>query len=129
MGPIMNFDKIHSKGATKFINPYWQIMENSSRNFLKLSICGSSHRPLYWETHQCDFLTEAINDMLHLDEFSRKTVSEFSNKFANKGKMSPINWSKMPKWDVTVKLFLFEKKYLPTALSNYTYPKFDIYYG
>ena len=37
-------------------NPYWQIMENSSRNF-----SGSSHRLFYWKTHPISFIFEICN--------------------------------------------------------------------
>ena len=70
-----------------FVNPYWQIMENSSRNFSEIFIFrvvtqavlleNSSIRIFYW--NHIWYVT------FGLDEFSSKTVLEITQKFASKG--------------------------------------------
>ena len=36
---------------SEIINPHWQILEKSSRNFPKYLIAGSSARPFYWKNN------------------------------------------------------------------------------
>ena len=57
--------------------------------FLKFSFSGASHRPFYWKTRPDNFSKFQfwffITQDFLMDEFSSKTASEMSQKFADKG--------------------------------------------